>query len=902
MLGFRRVFNQSRISFASQNARLKSSVLAEAGMTPKDFGLASTLKVLCFGSGAVTNTLMALFKRSDNVDLILQSRYADHVVSNGVKLLHSGDEIAVPKSDIKVIKDPRHAVGYSPTVIINGRQLGGNYDEIFDACGQDTEYIMCAQNGFSSQALYRASQDYIARNPGRADIIKNIVGVDMSMFVKMSGTEEKHTTILQPGAKWVFGAFELADGSGTGTGGSAEVSSTAFEKVTNFVDWFRALGPADGKDDMADVKAVAETVTGKLLKTSNNIGGNYAAAILTRYAHLASQKTLAAKGAMKGPLAYGVLNENYDFENNVGHLMSAEALDEFSDQVAYVRKLSLNAVSEFYDLYEDQFSKLMDKEQVLEAAKLYWTEMDPAGQRIPSKHPPTHALAMFEGRPSEPLLEDILSLHPADKTMSLQALQRLHHDTEKRQPLPISLKKEVGDNWLESAAAHNVRAKSAQGSLDKLGLMKIVSYHFVKPDIPQAFSPELADIGEHAISYMERVGQFKAYYESLEVSPGEYKEPFVNLTIGGVYRVTPPRVNAPQAHRGYVTHLTHKDKTILSQIMASLGVDLTPEQVNLAPMRAKLALQQVLLMFEPGVVVAHSPTYASTTDSARTDAGHEVVSVPVQNNRFFGLFDEVKAQALAPENEGKPIILLLLDPHNPSAIGMTKEEEDVLAKLVQDHPNVNVVHDFAYQGYHRGARDYAKVWRDEGMPHASQTYIGILSTSKSVFASGQPAIYTADKNSMPFIEDHYQRMGTGPTSTFVHDLEYYFDTLDGSYMPAVEDNLQRPLMDFVDANMDRWGVKYLMRPDGPPFITLDITEKMAKLGVNSKGFREITLRMGAPMLVSSGMLRVSLTGFDKSQHEAVLPVIKQKLDDILSLDEHSELVAAFKEANPIYSK
>ena len=287
-----------------------------------------------------------------------------------------------------------------------------------------------------------------------------------------------------------------------------------------------------------------------------------------------------------------------------------------------------------------------------------------------------------------------------------------------------------------------------------------------------------------------------------------------------------------------------------------------PEQVNLAPMRAKLALQQVLLMFEPGVVVAHSPTYASTTDSARTDAGHEVVSVPVQNNRFFGLFDEVKAQALAPENEGKPIILLLLDPHNPSAIGMTKEEEDVLAKLVQDHPNVNVVHDFAYQGYHRGARDYAKVWRDEGMPHASQTYIGILSTSKSVFASGQPAIYTADKNSMPFIEDHYQRMGTGPTSTFVHDLEYYFDTLDGSYMPAVEDNLQRPLMDFVDANMDRWGVKYLMRPDGPPFITLDIKDKLTT----------------AVMVDESPLVSVSQVQERQSQSDAYVTLITENSD------------------------
>merc|ERR1711871_1481311 len=136
------------------------------------------------------------------------------------------------------------------------------------------------------------------------------------------------------------------------------------------------------------------------------------------------------------------------------------------------------------------------------------------------------------------------------------------------------------------------------------------------------------------------------------------------------------------------------------------------------------------------------------------------------------------------------------------------------------------------------------------MPHPKQSYIGIMSTSKSVFASGQPAFYFADKNTLPFLEDHAQRMGTGPTSTFVHDLQYYHDTLDGNYMRSVEDKLQRPLMDFIDKNLDRWGIDYLVRPDGPPFITLDVSPLMQKLKLKDKGFRELTLRLATPCLVN----------------------------------------------------
>merc|ERR1712188_340259 len=95
-----------------------------------------------------------------------------------------------------------------------------------------------------------------------------------------------------------------------------------------------------------------------------------------------------------------------------------------------------------------------------------------------------------------------------------------------------------------------------------------------------------------------------------------------------------------------------------------------------------------------------------------------------------------------------------------------------------------------------------------------------------MYASGQPALYMADKDSLPFLVDHYQRVATGPTSVFVHDLPYYRDT---------------------------------------------------------------------------GVLRIALTGFDKSKHDEVLPKILERLDFIMSLGPDDEIVTTFKQYNPFYA-
>merc|ERR1711988_1750991 len=236
----------------------------------------------------------------------------------------------------------------------------------------------------------------------------------------------------------------------------------------------------------------------------------------------------------------------------------------------------------------------------------------------------------------------------------------------------------------------------------------------------------------------------------------------------------------------------------------------------------------------------------------------------------------------------------------PTAIAMTDFEEEQLHSLIEDIPSLSVLYDIAYQGYHLHPRDAGKQYRDHGMPHKDQVFMSILSTSKSMFASGQPAIWYSDKNSFPFLQNHYQRVATGPTSTFVHDLKYYYDTLDDTYMRSVEEKLQKPMLDYIDANKDRWGVDYLVRPDGPPFITLDIKDKLKELGLKSKGFRELTLRMGSPVLVNEGVLRIALTGFDKSMHDALLPEMLQRIDDMLSVKADDPLVVKFLEANPFY--
>jgi len=123
----------------------------------------------------------------------------------------------------------------------------------------------------------------------------------------------------------------------------------------------------------------------------------------------------------------------------------------------------------------------------------------------------------------------------------------------------------------------------------------------------------------------------------------------------------------------------------------------------------------------------------------------------------------------------------------------------------------------------------------------------------------------------------------------------------GTYMRSVENKLQKPMLDFIDANKARWGVDYLVRPDGPPFITLDITPLMEKLNLNSKGFRELSLRMGSPVLVADGVLRIALTGFDKAEHDALLPELLKRLDMMMSLQPEDEIVTKFLDANRFYA-
>ena len=98
-----------------------------------------------------------------------------------------------------------------------------------------------------------------------------------------------------------------------------------------------------------------------------------------------------------------------------------------------------------------------------------------------------------------------------------------------------------------------------------------------------------------------------------------------------------------------------------------------------------------------------------------------------------------------------------------------------------------------------------------------------------------------------------------------------------------------------------WGIDFWIKPDGPPFITLDVGDKLKELELNDKGFRELTLRLACPVLVSDGCLRIALTGFDKTKHSEMLEKIKERLDFLFSLNKDSELVTLFKINNPYYS-
>ena len=408
--------------------------------------------------------------------------------------------------------------------------------------------------------------------------------------------------------------------------------------------------------------------------------------------------------------------------------------------------------------------------------------------------------------------------------------------------------------------------------------------------VPKPFLNQLDTIGEQAIGYMEKVGIYKEFYESL---PTKNKPPFINLTIGGVNRETKQRENHDTSSRGYITHLDKDHKYYVSQIFKQLGCAIEPDKVAISPMRSKVALQHIFGLFQPSVIIAHKPNYKSTIDAAVINYGHRAVEVDVRG-RYSALFDEVRKQGSHPDNAHKSIVLLLVCPHNPTAISMNDEEEDQLHTLIQDIPNLSVIHDIAYQGYHQYDRDAGQRYREYGMPHEDQMYIAIMSTSKSMYASGQPAFWFSDKDSFPFLVNYYQRMATGPTSTFVHDLPYYYETLDDDYMRSVENNLQLPLISFIENNKEKWGLDFWIKPDGPPFITLDINEKLKELDMDDNTFRELTLRLGCPMLVNHGCLRIALTGFEQKEHEHIVEHIQERLDYLFTLTKEDEMIQTYR--------
>jgi hypothetical protein len=887
-----------RIVHSSIHSGIHSSVGISKSKGKIEFLDHQPNNILFFGTGAVTNTLIALMNQfTDSITLV--SNHADHLMNRGIHLHHKGTVHHVSPSSINVVKQADSIKNNNPYIIINGRQIGGNYDDIFDACSKETKFIVTAQNGQSSQALYKASIDYCSRKRERQSIIKNIIGIDAAMFVKMSSTDKKNKTILQPGAKWIFGAYSLKDGSGTGIEGSYYVNKSILTESEKFVDFFKLLGATDN-DDNNSIQLNPQTISGKLMKTANNIGGNYGAAIITRLVQIAyeAEKKIGRDViSLEHPLPYGVLDPYFKIHTLEPYVGNAR-IDELYQQISDVRKISLNAVAEYYDINADHFNSVgLSKEDVLESARLYWTEMDENGDRVSSKHPPTHSLAIFERRPSEPLLDDVIVSAPNNATSCLQTLRDYHNRVEQIIPMPYFLKLIEKQGWLEGEVKNKIYENAVENdNISQEYLVSIKSRHYEKPQAPDPFLNGLQSMGEQAISYMERLGEYKNFYENI---PTKNKPEFLNLTIGGVYRETSPRYDSISASRSYVTHLNNDQKEITAKIFRELGCNVNFDQVAISPMRAKLALQHALGLFKPGILVAHTPNYKATIDAAIKNFDHTVVDIDVRG-RYGALFDEVRKQAILPENKGKPLILLLVCPQNPTAISMNDFEEKKLHSLIYDIPNLSVIHDIAYQGYHKTYRDAGKKYRDEGMPHKGQVYISILSTSKSMFASGQPALWFSDKNSFPFLVEHYQRVATGPTSTFVHDLNYYYETLDDTYMRSVEDNLQKPLLDFIDQKKDEWGVDYWVRPDGPPFITLDVQNKLKQLELTDKGFRELTLRLGCPVLVNDDCLRIALTGFDKSRHIEMLDKIKERLDYIFTLNNESSLIKLFKYHNPIY--
>merc|ERR1712070_73967 len=112
------------------------------------------------------------------------------------------------------------------------------------------------------------------------------------------------------------------------------------------------------------------------------------------------------------------------------------------------------------------------------------------------------------------------------------------------------------------------------------------------------------------------------------------------------------------ASRGYVTHLTPKDKTLVAGVFNRLGIDIAASQVAVSPLRSKVAIQHALGLFQQGVVIAHTPNYKASIDAAKNEHGHTVVEVDVRG-RYSALFAEARRQAELPQHKDTPIILVL---------------------------------------------------------------------------------------------------------------------------------------------------------------------------------------------------------------------------------------------------
>ena len=336
--------------------------------------------------------------------------------------------------------------------------------------------------------------------------------------------------------------------------------------------------------------------------------GNYGAAILTRVV-----QNMNADGfnspSFTAPLSYGVLNEAFDLHGELGETVGTANLPALQSEVRKVRELSLQAVGEYYNLNHHHFEVAgLTLSKVLEEAQARWTENDATV--------PTHAAAIYERRPSEPLLDEIISAFSDDMTPKLRELRDYHRHIEQEVPLPFAMQAS-GVRWQDSPEAKSVVAKAeTSGAVDTLDLVTIKSLHYAKPK-PSAFFKTgrlvcpaggaggvecfvdffaaaavrtactrtdtlsltplptwlpvtcsgLPDMGEHAISYMEWLGEFKGFYEAL---PAADKPPFINLTIGGVFRETAPRTDV-NASRGYVVSVCRHPFIPLSHVDSGVG-------------------------------------------------------------------------------------------------------------------------------------------------------------------------------------------------------------------------------------------------------------------------------------------------------------------------------------------